>query len=277
MPLHRLTIGLLIPIQLLFLSVNASTIPFRRQMTSRRRHVTFPVLTFAPPSPWGILLLLPGGDGLLATKSSLRHQSRDVLMRLAPAFAKQGLKVVIPGPPSDQQRLSYLFRSSKEHREDLQSLMAELNGQSLPLWVAASSRGSISASWSADQFRTAKGMILLSPITQPPKHQPAVIVNPQAIKASEIPTMIISQRSDPCPVSPPTGAMELDRQLQGASAVELIQLQGNSPSNHSKRCSPLGPHGFGGQETQLMKIMTAWMNQSLDESSPGSLKQIGEP
>ena len=262
MPLHRFTIGLLIPIQLLFLSVNASTIPFRRQMTSRRPQVTFPVLTFAPPSPWGILLLLPGGDGLLATNSSPRHQSRDVLMRLAPAFAKQGLKVVIPGPPSDQQRLSYAFRSSKEHREDLQKLMAELNDQSLPLWVAASSRGSISASWSADQFRTAKGMILLSPITQPPKHQTAVIVNTQVIKASEIPTLIISQRSDPCPVSPPAGAMKMDRQLQGASPVESIQLSGKPSSYHSKRCSPLGPHGFGGQEKQLMKIMTVWMNQT---------------
>ena len=262
MPLQRLTIGLLIPIQLLLLSVNASTISFRRQMTSRRPQVTFPVLTFAPPSPWGILLLLPGGDGMLATNSSPRHQSRDVLMRLAPAFAKQGLKVVIPGPPSDQQRLSYAFRSSKEHREDLQQLMAELNDQSLPLWVAASSRGSISASWSADQFRTAKGMILLSPITQPPKHQTAVIVNTQVIKASEIPTLIISQRSDPCPVSPPAGAMKMDRQLQGASPVESIQLSGKPSSYHSKRCSPLGPHGFGGQEKQLMKIMTVWMNQT---------------
>ena len=73
-------------------------------------------------------------------------------MRMAPGFARQGLKVVIPGPLSDQQRLGYVFRSSKEHREDLQVLMAELNDQSLPLWVAASSRGSISASWSADQF-----------------------------------------------------------------------------------------------------------------------------
>ena len=61
-------------------------------------------------------------------------------MRMAPGFARQGLKVVIPGPLSDQQRLGYVFRSSKEHREDLQALMAELNGQSLPFWVAASSR-----------------------------------------------------------------------------------------------------------------------------------------
>ena len=58
-------------------------------------------------------------------------------------------------------------------------------------------------------------MILLSLITQPPKHQTAVIVNSQVIKASEISIMIISQRSDPCPVSPLAGAMELDRQLQG--------------------------------------------------------------
>ena len=114
--------------------------------------------------------------------------------------------------------------------------MAELNGQSLPLWVAASSRGSIRASWSADQLQTAKGMILLSPITQPPKHRSAVVVNSQVIKASEIPTMIISQRSDPCPVSPPAGAMALDRQLQGALPVELIQLEGESSSAHSKHC-----------------------------------------
>ena len=53
---------------------------------------------------------------------------------LVPAFAKQELKVVISGSPSDQQRLSYVFRSSREHREDLQALMAAFNGQSLPLW-----------------------------------------------------------------------------------------------------------------------------------------------
>jgi len=265
MSLHRLTIGSLIPVQLLFLSVNAATIPFQRQMTSLRAQVTFPVLTFAPPSPWGMLLLLPGGDGLLASKSSPRHQSRDVLMRLAPAFVKQGLKVVIPGPPSDQQRLSYAFRSSKQHREDLQALMAELNRQSLPVWVAASSRGSISASWSADQFRMAKGMIILSPITHAPKHQPAAIVNSQIIKASEIPTMIISQRSDPCPVSPPAGAMNLAHQLQGASAVKLIQMQGKSSSYHSKRCSPLGLHGFGGEERQLMRILMTWMHQTKNQ------------
>ena len=143
--------------------------------------------------------------------------------------------------------------------------MAELNEQSLPLWVAASSRGSIRASWSADQLQTAKGMILLSPITQPPKHQPAVVVNSQVIKESELPTMIISQRSDPCPVSPPAGAMALDRQLQGALPVELIQLEGESSSAHSKHCSPLGPHGFGGQEKQLMKVMTAWMKQTKNQ------------
>ena len=174
-------------------------------------------------------------------------------MRMAPAFAKQGLKVVIPGPPIDQPRLGYLFRSSKEHREDLQALMAELKGQSLPLWVAASSCGSISAPWSAEQFRTAKGMILLFPITQPPEHQSAVIVNSQAIRGSEITIMIISQRSDPIPVSPPAGAMELDRQLQEASAVESIQLQEKLSLYHSKRSSPLGSHGFGGQDKQLMR------------------------
>ena len=120
-------------------------------------------------------------------------------MRMAPGFARQGLKVVIPGPLSDQQRLGYVFRSSKEHREDLQALMAELKRQScLSGW-------------------------------------------------------------------PPAGAMELDRQLQGALPVELIQLEGESFSSHSKHCSPLGPHGFGGQEKQLMKIITAWMNQSLNE------------
>ena len=143
--------------------------------------------------------------------------------------------------------------------------MAGLNSQSLPLWVAASSRGSISASWAADQFRTAKGMILLSPITQPPRHQSAVIVDSQAIRASEIPIMNISPRSDPCPVSSPTGAMALERQLNGALPVELIQLQGKPSSYHSKRRSPLGPHGFGGQEKQLFKIVTGWMNQSLNE------------
>ena len=73
-------------------------------------------------------------------------------MRMASAFAKHGLKVVILGPPSDQQRHSDVFRASKEHREDLSALMAELNRQSLPIWVAASSRGSVSASWSADQL-----------------------------------------------------------------------------------------------------------------------------
>ena len=51
-------------------------------------------------------------------------------MRMASGFTRQGLKVVIPGPLSDQQRLGYVFRSSKEHREDLQALMAELKRQS---------------------------------------------------------------------------------------------------------------------------------------------------
>ena len=160
---------------------------------------------------------------------------------------------MIPGPPSDRCRLSDLFRSSKEHREDLQALMAELKGQSLPLWVAASSCGSISAPWSAEQFRTAKGMILLSPITQSSKHQSAVIVNSQAIRGSEITIMIISQRSDPISVSPTAGSMELERQLQGASAVESIQLQEKLSSYHSKRYSPLGSHGFGREEKQLMR------------------------
>ena len=92
-------------------------------------------------------------------------------------------------------------------------------------------------------------MILVSPITQPPNHQSAVIVNSQVIKASEIPTMIISQRSHPCPVSQLEGAMELAHQLQGASAVKLIQLQENTPYFIRSAVHCLAPMDLGARRS----------------------------
>lgn len=233
---------------------------------SQRQNVQIPVITISPSDPWGAMLILPGGNGILNDDVGKISSKNDFLLRTAKLFAEEGLQVFIPGPASDQNRWGYKFRTSSSHLQDLKSLATVMKNQSLPFWIAASSRGTISASWASDVMSDAKGMILLSPITHIPRHHKAVLINSKRIKNAKIPTLIVSNRFDRCPVSPIKGAYQLKEELKHIIPVDFVEISDGLASSKEKKCSPLGPHGFGGNTKKVMKVINDWMESTLNNS-----------
>jgi len=139
-----------------------------------RPNVTVKFLYIFPKSnkePVAHLILFTGGDGKLGLNEgsikdagSLKpaYQS-DFLARTRDSWVAQGFAVALPDVPSGQRRGNAMFRTSPEHKEDIQGIIEFLKSQKdIPVWLVGTSMGTISAANVAAQLPpgTIDGVVL---------------------------------------------------------------------------------------------------------------------
>lgn len=120
-----------------------------------------------------VLVLLPGGSGFvdLDANGCARRLKGNSLVRTRGLFHGRGFATALVDAPSDHQAADGLggFRIAPAHAEDIGRIVDDLRRRTgLPVWLAGTSRGSISAANAAARLQgtaTPDGLVLTSPVT----------------------------------------------------------------------------------------------------------------
>lgn len=215
--------------------------------------------------PVAVLLLFPGGGGGLGLQDDrLSVDAQNFLIRTRHLIAAEGpfAVAVIDAAPEFQNEAIFPGglrgqRTSAAHLEDIRRVIADLRTRfpGKKIWLVGNDRGTISAANAAAELpvgQGAHGLVLTSPVTV---KQPARgALDDVRLGGIKVPTLILTHRSDKCPVTPPKNARGLRKKLTGTKQIKLMEMKGGS-LRISKACKALGPHGFFGIEQKTIRAI----------------------
>ncbi|MDT9001637.1 alpha/beta hydrolase [Paucibacter sp. APW11] len=219
-----------------------------------------------------VVVLLPGGGGhaKLGADGCARALTGNVLVRIQPQLRAQGLVTVLVDAPSDYQGEDGLagFREASAHAEDIGLLIRQLRERlpGLPVWLLGTSRGTISAANAAARLSgpaAADGLILSSVLSQGQaqarKAWVAQSVFDLPLEAIRQPVLLLGHRSDGCQRSPPALLPKVAARLSAAARLQQQLIEGGPLGEGSEACEGRSPHGYIGQEDELIAAMRDFM------------------
>lgn len=226
----------------------------------------------AKSSPLATLVLLAGGSGhvdLDERSGCARALKGNSLLRSQPLFVAAGFATVVLDAPSDQHGEDGLagFRSAPAHAQDLALLIAALRQRmgGGPVWLVGTSRGSISAANAAARLSPEAGpdgLVLTSALMagQPGARKPWVAqsVFDLPLEAIRQPLLLIGHEGDQCPRSPPGLMPRLAERAKAVARLRLVTMQGGPGLGVGaglEACEGRAPHGFVGQEAELVEAI----------------------
>lgn len=216
-----------------------------------------------------LIVLIAGGQltaGITGTGTTLTGAGGNFLVRSAHLFAAQGYRVVTVDRPSDA--LDYTggltngwaydsYRISTEHAVDLSQIINTVNTMNLPVVIAGTSRGSISA---VKQHRLGSLLVLSAPLTSGGNGSPIGSANVSAAGVSA-PVHVSWHALDGCSVTTPANAASLMGELPDAAGVEISG--GFASASSSSECNADHYHGFPGIESCTVQQSTDWIASEL--------------
>lgn len=214
----------------------------------------------------GALVLLAGGGGVLDldAEGCPRLLTGNSLVRSAPLFRAAGWSTALIDAPSDYRHEDGLaaFRTAVEHAEDLGRVITDLRRRGHQLvWVVGTSRGSISAANAAARLRGAEapdGIVLTSLLTVGTaggrKSWTAQTVFDVPLEAISIPALLVGHALDGCLRSPAEAMPRVEARIKSARRQVVVVAGGSGRKGRGglDACEGLSPHGFHGQETELV-------------------------
>ncbi len=222
------------------------------------------ILIYSPRRPRLLLVILPGGDGVLALDplGLIQRGADQPLVRAAPDMVAYGLGLVLVDAPSeqwDQGGLNGGFRCGVRHRRDLVGVVEYLEGRwpGVPRWVVGYGRGSISAARLAlpwDQHLL-DGLVLVSPPN--PKQKGACSLARLPLEEIRVPTLIIQHEQDACPGFSLEDSRRLLARLKSARESELLAVRGGVSKGGA--CAYTSFHGFAGRTRDLALALVRWV------------------
>ena len=231
-----------------------------------RPGVTLKFILIKPENPVATVVIFEGGPGWLRLRKSsgkpiVGAKTGTVLVRNREEFAKHGLMVALVDAPSDKQtdtKSFKIFRQSKKHVQDIRKIVSYLkNRANIPIWLAGISMGTFSVSNCGIHIKEGvDGLILVSSVTQH-KNSRSGIFSMDLSKIA-VPTVIVANKDDKCPGTPPSGARKIKESLVNSPRVEVMYFKGGKPSE-SRECGPLSPHGYYGIEDQVVPAIAGFI------------------
>lgn len=214
----------------------------------------------------GALVLLAGGGGILDldAEGCPRLLTGNSLVRSAPLFRAAGWATALVDAPSDHRLEDGLgaFRATAEHADDLGRVITDLRRRGhQPVWVVGTSRGSISAANAAARLRGAEapdGMVLTSLLTVGTaggrKPWTAQTVFDVPLEAISIPALLVGHALDRCLRSPAEAMPGVEARIKSARRQVVVVAGGSGREGRGglDACEGLSPHGFHGQEAELV-------------------------
>jgi hypothetical protein len=212
------------------------------------------------------LVLLPGSTGHLALDAEGCPQKLkgNQLVRSRELFHLASFVTVLLDAPSDHQGEDGLggFRVSPQHAEDIGKVIAAVRASAkAPVWLVASSRGTISAVNAASRLTgpaAPDGLVLTSPVTSGKtggqKTWVAQTVFTTRLEAIRVPMLVIAHADDTCIRSPPSLAANILPRTK-TQRGQTVTVTGGEGSRQQKvgmeACAGRSPHGFLGQEVEV--------------------------
>jgi len=224
--------------------------------------VTERVLYRAPDNPKLALVMLPGGDGIIALGPDGKiGRGGNFLVRTREKWVARGAAVAIPDAPSDGKSLYYL-RLSPFYAQAVRAIVAFLHSRTrAPVWVVGTSQGTNAAANAAAAMTHGEiaGLVLTSSLTRAggkPELQETVFGTDLA--AINVPVLIASHVDDACILSPPSDNARLKAMLTRSPKTAIITAAGGLPPR-SQPCDTESPHGFYGVEDDTIARILAWI------------------
>jgi len=223
-----------------------------------RTGVTVPVFYMTRDGAKATVILLPGGAGGLGQIRDGKPMGRNFLIRSRDYFADAGLNVAVMGKPSDKNDLDYADRISPEHMQDIKTVVQYVKKDSgLPVWLAGTSRGTVSATAAAIAFGndSLAGIVLTSSVVS---YKKTGAVPTQDLAAIRIPVLVVHHANDQCRVCAPHEVPAILRALTNAPVKRLVMVS-EAGEPEGDPCEPLHYHGFIGAEKSTVRLMTDWI------------------
>lgn len=231
-------------------------------VVTTRPGVTQKVLLEQAEAPIAWALLFAGGNGRLALsagpgKTAISRKKNNFLARSRHLLFRCGISVAVLDALSDRQSPEGLrggFRTDPRHTTDIDWVIGHLQTiRSLPVWLVDTSRGTVSAAYTAIHSRHhLSGLVLTSAVTV--KRQQALSAADLDLSRIALPVQIIAHRRDRCRVTPPSGAETIRQRLRNAQKTKVAYVEGGLPPA-AAACRGLSAHGFYGIENKVIDII----------------------
>jgi hypothetical protein len=224
------------------------------------------VLFMAGPAARATVILLPGGDGIVAIDDSgnIHAGGGNFLIRTRDLWRSQGFNVVVPG--HTQTRIGQ--RSTPRYAAELDWLaeFARLRSPA-PVWVIGTSQGSMAAVNAGAHVAKLGGVVMTSSVTQRSRADETVFdSDPGAIT---IPALVVANTGDGCGATPPGDAARILAALTRSPRKELILV--DSHEARSDPCGAQSPHGFLGIESSVVQRIGSRPYRRAGPRSAGTL------
>jgi pimeloyl-ACP methyl ester carboxylesterase len=215
------------------------------------------VVFVGPANPSETLVMLAGGDGIVEIDSSgyIGRLGGNFLLRTRALWLETGVAVEILGPPNGKSLLG--LRHTAEYAEAIGRAVDFARGKAdAPVWLVGTSNGTIAAVNGAARLAgRIAGVVLSSSVTRWSRSNETVFdSDPGAIAA---PALIVANRGDRCPVSPPEDAPRIAAAMTRAAKKEVVLF--DSSEIRSAPCEAMSPHGYLGIEREVVGRIVGWI------------------
>ena len=214
------------------------------------------VLFASPAAPAAILVMLPGGDGAVdIDRAGGVRRGDNFLVRTRALWLQQGVAVEIPEPPAGHSLLGQ--RHTPEYAEAIGRAVDFAAGKArAPIWLVGTSQGSTAAADGAGRLGAkVAGVVLTSSVTRPNRSGETLFDDDLA--AIAVPALLVANRGDGCPASPPAEAQRIADALTGAPKKEIVFF--DSSEIRAAPCRAMSPHGYLGIEPQVVGRVVGWI------------------
>ncbi len=217
-------------------------------------------LVSASASPSWVAVLFAGDDGNVAVSGNgPTRMLGNFVVRTASYWVDHGDAYAILDAPSDNAGgMPDVFRLSAEAATDVRATVAELRRRYPGAKVAlvGTSRGTITV---GNVLRrdpdVADAFVMTSPVTQASRGQAGL--SGLTWKGNKARVLVLSNEHDACQVSPPDAA----KQLAESNGFDFIPVSSSMGGGDRKSdCKAQSPHGFLGNETQVLDRIAGWLN-----------------
>ncbi len=228
-----------------------------------------------PAKPTDTALLYFRGYPGIARIQSVADKQRNLqpFMRMNQhIFAQEGIALVIMDCPTDQwgapgPRPSACFdnyRSSKEHADDVRSVIARLRDEHgfSKIFVMGHSMGTVSSRWLAKNLGSEiSGSIHSASMNGPTRDGFANSVSGVSYDTIAAPVLHVHNENDACPGTP-------YYVVKGYAGENLVTVRGGVPAGDP--CGGTHLHSYGGREELVVRSIISWIKTKKVD------RQIGE-
>jgi len=211
----------------------------------------------APPNPRAILVMLPGGSGMVefGPGGTLRRMGNSFLLRTLPQWQEQGFAVAVLSPPNGMSLLGY--RHTPAYAAAIGAAIDFLRTRSeLPVFLVGTSQGAIAAVGGAARLGgKVAGIVVMSSVTGR-SSAGEQLFDSEPGKVG-VPVLIASNTGDACPASPPNDAAKIAEALTAAPRKDILRLE--STTTKGPPCEAESPHGYFGIEQEAVERVAAWI------------------